>query len=115
MSTSWLPLAVGSVVLAAIGQFLWKLGARGLGPGFSLIAVALNPMVWAGLALFGISSVLWINVLHRAALSVVYPIGSLSYLIIMFLSWHYLHEPMSALKVAGVLTIMLGIGLIGLG
>lgn len=112
---SWLPLALGSVLLAALGQFTWKLASRGLGSSPGALAMAFSPGIWAGLALFGLSSFLWIKVLSRAALSAAYPVGSLSYLVIMLLSWGYLREPVSWLKVAGVLTIMLGIVLVGLG
>lgn len=110
----WLPLALGSVVLASLGQFLLKLGSRSVGSGFNVVALALDPRIWAGLGLFGISAVLWLKVLSRAALSAAYPVVSLSYVLIVLLSWRYLHEAVTPLKLVGVLTIMVGIALVGL-
>jgi drug/metabolite transporter (DMT)-like permease len=112
--SAWIGIALASVVLASCGQFAWKLGARVLG-SFSFSGMLLSPYVWAGLALFGVSSVLWIKVLTRAPLSLAYPLTALNYLIILLLSWRFLGEPITAAKGLGVLAVCVGVVLIGVG
>lgn len=112
--SAWIGLALISMALAAVGQFMWKLGARAMG-SFSLVAVLRSPYVWGGLVLFGVSSLIWMKVLTRAPLSVAYPITALSYLVVLGLSRLVLHEAVTPLKAIGILTIFVGVGLVGVG
>lgn len=109
-----------SVGLAAVAQLTLKHGmnqvrARSgvveLSLG-SLKAVAMTPYVWAGLALFGVSALLWLAVLSRASLSFAYPFAALTYVLILLFDHFVLDEPVSALRWGGVAFIVAGIFLI---
>jgi len=86
-------------------------GVVELGLG-SLKAVAMTPYVWAGLALFGVSALVWLAVLSRASLSFAYPFAALTYVLILLFDHFVLEEPVSALRWGGVAFIVAGIFLI---
>jgi drug/metabolite transporter (DMT)-like permease len=79
------------------------------GEGFR--AVLVTPAVWIGLALFGLSALVWLSVLSRAALSFAYPFAALTYAVIVL--YDFLRgEPTGALRWAGVAFIVTGIILV---
>jgi drug/metabolite transporter (DMT)-like permease len=111
-----------SVGLAAVAQLALKHGmnevnAR-LAPGrfgldaASLRALVAQPFVWGGLALFGLSALVWLAVLSRASLSFAYPFASLTYVLILLFDAFVLHETVPPLRWGGVAFIALGIFLI---
>lgn len=115
-------LILSSVCLAALAQLTLKHGmnqvtadgggsAAGLNAD-SLKAMATNLSVIGGLAIFGISAVIWLLVLSRASLSFAYPFASLSYLLIVLADRFVLHEQVPPLRWAGVAFIMAGIVLV---
>ncbi len=75
----------------------------------------LNPIVLAGLGVFGISALSWLIVLSRVKLSVAYPMVSLGYIVALFFSWYLFHEPMRLVTIAGCLVIIFGVFLISRG
>ena len=72
------------------------------------------PLVIA-VIVFGISFVVYSIALRGADLSLVYPLVSLSYLWVSFLSVKYLNERMTTTKWAGVIVIIAGAFMVGLG
>jgi drug/metabolite transporter (DMT)-like permease len=113
-------LILMSVGLAALAQITLKHGmnqvtkASGtatLNSG-TLKSVVTNVSVIGGLAIFGISAVVWLLVLSRASLSFAYPFASLSYLIIVLFDRLVLNEAVPPLRWAGVFFIMTGIVLV---
>lgn len=103
------------MVLAVTGQFFLKKGvlSSDLAPNFSsIIDTLLNKFVVAGLLSYGISLIVWLFVLQRFPLSVAYPALSITYVVIVILSYFALHEPISQLKVAGVAFIIAGVFLL---
>jgi len=111
-----------SVGLAAVAQLALKHGMNlvndRLAPArfgldaASLRAVVLQPFVWGGLALFGISAIVWLAVLSRASLSFAYPFASLTYVLILLFDAVVLDETVPPLRWAGVACIALGIFLV---
>lgn len=115
-------LIVFSVLLAAIGQLVLKLGMTKVGKVSSLasapsmlLTALLNPVVLAGLAVFGLSALVWLVVLSRVKLSVAYPMVSLGYIVTVFFAWRIFHEPLKPITIAGCLTIIFGVFLISRG
>ncbi len=115
-------LIVLSVMLASAGQLLLKQGMIKVGRISSLASVPsmlitalLNPMVLAGLAVFGISALSWLIVLSRVNLSIAYPMVSLGYVAIIFLSWLIFKESVKPVTIAGCFTIAFGVFLISRG
>jgi drug/metabolite transporter (DMT)-like permease len=111
-----------SVGLAAVAQLALKTGMNDvnaeLAPAtFSLNARSLRvlvaqPFVWGGLALFGISALVWLVVLSRASLSFAYPFAALTYVTILLFDHFVLDEQVPALRWGGVACIALGIFLV---
>jgi drug/metabolite transporter (DMT)-like permease len=111
-----------SVGLAAIAQLALKHGMNrvndDLAPaafslnGASFRAVAAEPFVWAGLALFGLSALVWLVVLSRASLSFAYPFAALTYVLILLFDRFALDESVPALRWGGVACIAAGIFLV---
>jgi drug/metabolite transporter (DMT)-like permease len=111
-----------SVGLAAVAQLALKAGMNEvneeLAPasfglnGSGLRAAAAEPYVWIGLALFGISAVVWLLVLSQASLSFAYPFAALTYVLILLFDHFVLDDPVPGLRWAGVAFIGLGIFLV---
>ena len=115
-------LIVLSVTLAAIAQLLLKFGMMKVGkisgvanaPSMILRAVS-NPIVLAGLAVFGISALFWLVVLSRVPLSTAYPMVSIGYVIAVLFEWRIFGLAVKPVTVAGCLIIILGVFLLSRG
>jgi drug/metabolite transporter (DMT)-like permease len=111
-----------SVGLAAVAQLALKTGMNEvtakLSPepfsvnGPSLKALVVQPFVWGGLLLFGVSALVWLVVLSRASLSFAYPFASLTYVLILVFDQFVLDEEVPPLRWGGVAFIGVGIFLI---
>jgi multidrug transporter EmrE-like cation transporter len=115
-------LVVVSVGFAIAGQLTLKSAMNHIGRigaqevravGDTVVRVAREPRLWAGLVLFGISSIFWIVVLSRVPLSVAYPFVGISYIAIVLLSRLVLHENVPGLRWLGVCVVAAGIVIIG--
>ena len=73
-----------------------------------------NYPLWTGLACYGVSTLLMVLALRDGELSLLYPVISLTYIWVMFLSVLVLHEPLTQWKVAGISLICLGVALLGM-
>ncbi len=97
-------------LLAAVGQFLIKLGAASV--SLSLWSWLLNWQLVAGLLVHGVGFVLLVVALKHGNLSVLYPVLATSYIWVTLLSVRFLSEPFFAVQWVGVVLIIGGIGLI---
>jgi multidrug transporter EmrE-like cation transporter len=122
MERSWL-LAFFSIILGSLGQVVFKMGAVKSG-GFSFTPTLSSfaglvkkiisiPELALGFLFFGASSLLWIQVLSKMELSCAYPLVSLGYILVAVLSYILFQESFSVTKIAGLLTIITGVILIG--
>jgi multidrug transporter EmrE-like cation transporter len=108
-------LVLFSVLAAATGQVMLKHGmqiatARAHDSGGSLGVHAITtPWVPLGLAVFGISAVVWLAALARVPLSVAYPFNAIGYLVILTASIILLHERATLLTWAGSLLVVSGL------
>ena len=114
-------LILVSVAIAATAQLVLKHGMNQVGaigkahvrtPVETVLRAARVPSVWGGLALFGVSALLWLVVLSRASLSFAYPFASLTYVLILLADKFVLKQPIPGLRWAGVLFIVTGIVLV---
>jgi len=100
-----------SVGLAAVAQLALKAGMNNvneeLAPasfglnGSGLRAAVAEPYVWIGLAVFGISAVVWLLVLSQASLSFAYPFAALTYVLILLFDHLVLDDPVPGLRWVG--------------
>ena len=105
-----------------MGQLLLKHGMTKVGRVSSLasapsmlFSALTNPIILAGLAVFGISTLSWLVALSRVKLNVAYPMVSLGYIAVIFFSWLILKESVRPITLAGCLVIVLGVFLISRG
>lgn len=109
-----------SVLGGAIGQLLLKHGMMILGPltlsiedlGPILLVMATNLYVVGGLFVYGCSTIFWLVALSRVDLSYAYPFASLSYVIMLVVSWRLFDENISFLRLLGTAIITVGVLLI---
>jgi len=117
-------LILVSVTLAAVAQVTLKAGMNHVTDANggqlavnadSLKQIAQQVLVWAGLAIFAVSAVLWLFALSRADLSFAYPFAALGYVIIVIASILFLDEHVQPVTWVGVVLIISGIVLIAQG
>lgn len=111
--TLGIQLVIFATLLGGTASFFLKKGAMNLTR--NILDVFKNKEIILGIGLYGISSIFFITGLKGGELSVLYPIGSLSYVWGTILAVKFLKEKISPLKIAGILTIILGVVLIGIG
>ena len=113
-------LILSGVVLNAGAQLLLKAGTNSLGILIfnreailsTLLRVALEPFIVVGLAVYILSFVIWIAALSKVDVSIAYPMLSIGYLINAVAAWYFFGEVVSHQKIAGLVTIMLGVYLV---
>lgn len=116
MLVNYLLILINTMILVS-GQFLWKFGMTGKEDSFTsigaIIKLMLSPYIVTGLTMYGFATVLWLFILTRVPLSVAYPIQSLAYVFAVFGAYFIFNEPLSMMKILGVLMIMIGVSFIG--
>ena len=108
-------------VLTAGGQILLKKSANSLGKhdlnrfdahfGF-LADVFSKPGLWVGFVFMTLGLIAWLFALAEGDLSLVFPLGSLQYVLILFLAHFMLGEKIDRMKLTGTILVVLGIVLI---
>jgi len=106
-------LVIFTTLLTSTGQILYKKGADNL--EFTITALLHNYPLLIGMVVYAVAGILIIVSLRGGEVSVLYPIIATSYIWVSFLSIFFLEESMNPWKWAGVVTIMLGIVMIGYG
>ena len=100
-------------LLTSTAQLFYKFGAAKL--SFDILSIITNYELIMGVALYAIGGILMILSFRGGEVSVLYPIIATSYIWVSFLSIYFLGENMNEFKWLGVITIVLGIALIGFG
>jgi uncharacterized membrane protein len=104
-----------AVLIGSVGALLLKKGSAHFHVKFhwEFITKLLHNyiLIW-GIFMYGLSAIFFIYALKLGELSVVYPLTSMSYVIISLLSIKYLNEKMNAYKWAGIAFIILGVVLV---
>jgi drug/metabolite transporter (DMT)-like permease len=107
-----------NIFLVITGQALAKSGISKIGSFTDmpikefLLKALFSPFVIAGFILYFFSALIWFMVLSKVDLSVAYPALSLGYVAVLIVSYYFLGESITLVKVAGVLLICSGVYLI---
>ena len=117
LSFSILCLVIFSDLLESLGELFYKKAALATGIDnitminlVSFISGTIhNGYLWTGIGIYILNFFFWITALSKADLSVVYPVGSTNYIIVMILSLVFLHEQITPLRWLGVGFIIVGI------
>jgi drug/metabolite transporter (DMT)-like permease len=109
--------AVGLVLLAtltgAFGPILLKKGSKAF--SFNPLKLIKNYYIVGGTFLYLFGTITFILALRGGDLSILYPLVSVTYIWVAFLSIKFLKEKMNKYKWTGILLIILGVAFIGLG
>ncbi len=97
--------------LNAAGQILFK-AARAAQPDAPLLSLFLQPETWVAFIIYGLSAISWLWVLSRVQLSLVYPMLSLTFPIVVALSAVLFSEAILPMRWAGVGVIVFGVSLL---
>jgi drug/metabolite transporter (DMT)-like permease len=108
MSANEIVLVIIASVFAAIGQFLFKLGATNA----TIFMDFVNKWIALGLVCYGVGTVIWIYVMSSAKLTEIYPFTALVFCLVYLLGAVVLKEQVNMMAWFGLLFIFLGLGLI---
>ena len=106
---------VANIFLLVTGQILWKLSFN-KSPlvinSAGILRLIKDPLIWGGLILFGLATLLWFVVLSNLNLSVAYPLQSISYIIGILAAIIIFREKVVLIQWLGMLFILLGVYLV---
>ena len=113
-------LVLAGVLLNAAAQLLLKAGTNGIGTfAFTAdnlvpvgIKVASNPFIVSGLGCYAVSVVIWIMALSRVEVSLAYPMLSVGYVVNALAAWYLFGEALTAQRMIGIGTIIVGVFLV---
>ena len=108
MSTFLVFALLAGVLLAAVGQVLFKIGAT----GHSALADFVNPAIIGGLFCYGLGTAFWILALSKAPLTVVYPFTALTFVLVYAAGVLFLGETASLRSLIGIALILAGLFLV---
>jgi drug/metabolite transporter (DMT)-like permease len=108
------------VLLNALAQLGLKAATERTGPLVAGNAAMLRrsleiltvPWLWAALACYGFSVIVWVVGLSRVPVSQAYPLLSLGYVLNVGLAWWLLGETPNMMRVAGIAVIVFGVVLV---
>jgi len=107
-----------AVALVVTGQIVLKLGMTRVGaidrdrartPATLLLDIAREPRVVGGLAIYGVSALLWLYVLSQVELSYAYPFLSLAYVGVTAAATLVLKERFTLRQWTGLALVVLGV------
>lgn len=110
-------MVLASVACGAVGQLILKAGmnsVRGDGEALqltvdTLLKMATNPLLLVGIAIFVVSTLLWLLALSKADLSFAYPFLSLTYIAVLIGGALLFHETITVPRVLGFAVIITGV------
>jgi uncharacterized membrane protein len=117
MNWSMLLLLLVSIIFCAFGALFLKKGSIHFKIDFTIkniINILKNYTLIIGVLFYCISTIFFILALRLGELSVVYPLSSITYVIITVLSMYFLKEKINRYKLIGIVLIIFGVVLISL-
>ena len=112
-------IIISSIACSALAQIMLKLGMSNVTIDSitfeNLLRLFLNPFILAGVALYVTAMLIWLYVLKQVEVSYAYPFTALGFVMVMVISYFFLAEQVTLLRVAGITLIIGGIFLISKG
>jgi len=109
--------SIWAIIVTLIGSFIGAYGAILLKKASSEISfrkLKFNRDLILGVAIYGLSTIMFIIALKFGELSILYPIVATTYAWIAVFSIYFLKEHMNLWKWAGISAILIGVTLIGI-
>jgi multidrug transporter EmrE-like cation transporter len=106
-----------TILLTVYGQLIikWQVVSAGQYPSsgperlYFLGRLLINPWVISAFAAAALAAVSWMVAMTKLDLSHAYPFVSLSFVLVLLLSWGFFHEPLTWQKLVGVALIICGV------
>ncbi len=109
-------IIISSIACSALAQIMLKLGMSRQSidsiTAESLIRLFLNPFIIAGMGLYITAMLIWLYVLKQVEVSYAYPFTALGFVLVMAISYFFMAEQVTPLRLAGIGLIIAGIFLI---
>lgn len=111
-------IILGSVFLNAIAQLMIRkgmlcIGVIGAGNFVQNIGVIItNFWLWGAMLSYAGSILMWMSVLSKVEVSYAYPFLSIGYIFAAVFGYVFFNENLSAMRIAGIIVICLGVILI---
>ena len=111
-------LVLAAEIITAIGHLLFKkttnmmeaYDLRKIDNHFRFLRdVFAKPSIWLGLAACAAGLIIWLMALAQGDLSLVYPLGSVQFVLILFSAHIFLDEKIDKMKLLGTFFVVLGI------
>ncbi len=110
-------MVLASVAFGAVGQLTLKAGMNSVVESYgklqlsidTLLHMATNPLLIVGIAIFGVSTLLWLFALAKADLSFAYPFLSLTYLAVLIGGAFLFGDKVTLPRVLGFAVIIAGV------
>jgi drug/metabolite transporter (DMT)-like permease len=110
-------VALIAIMLLVGGQTLLKVGLNEIGgvslfdgnPVGSLLGLLRTPWIILGFFCYGVSAILWLDVLSKLDFSMAFPMVSLTYVFSLLIGRLIFHETVGLDRVLGVLLILSGL------
>ncbi len=109
----------GTIFFTVYGQLIlkWRMSSFGVlpetvqGKFLFFTHVLFDPFIVSGLLSAFVASIFWMAAMTKFDLSYAYPFMSIPFVIVLFLSAFFFHEPVTFSKVAGMTLIVAGIAI----
>lgn len=110
-------LAVVAILLLVAGQTCLKLGLNAVGGvqflggdlAASLAKLFATPYILLGFVFYGVSAILWLDVLSKLDFSFAFPLVSMTYVFALLIGRFLFHETITWERIVGVLCICVGV------
>jgi uncharacterized membrane protein len=102
-------------ILGAVAQFLIKVGMNPNHIPHNLVGLITDVPLIAGYACYGLFTVAMVLALREGELSKLYPIIALTFVWVTLLSYLVLKETPNVYKNLGIVTIVIGVAVLGRG
>jgi multidrug transporter EmrE-like cation transporter len=110
-------LAIVSILLLVGGQTALKAGLNEIGgvslfggsPVASFMGIFRTPWVILGFFFYGVSSIIWLDVLSKLDFSLAFPMVSSTYVVQQLIGYFFFHEHINSLRIIGIVLIIGGL------
>jgi len=104
-------LLLCSYLFLTLGQVSAKLASRTIAaPGKTTLIFVAGTYVF-----FLLRGILWVFLLRRLKLVLAYPLMSVGYILVLFVSFHFFGETLTVGKLLGALLVMAGVSVVSYG
>jgi len=114
MNITYIILFLSNVILLVLGQTVWKIGTEKIAiTGInSVINLILSPWIILGGLFYVVATAIWIFLLSKLPLSLIYPLQSIVYVFALIIAMVVFKEVIPITRWIGVIVILIGVFLV---